>query len=177
MIQTLREIVAEVGQRKMVWGVGGSLLLSFHGLVQHPNDIDLLVKEEDALELNEILAGLGSALEAKSRRPFKTRYFAKYNVGTLSIDSMGGFGIEHNEGIYQLPFDENSIVGNVDGIPLSSLEDWYIPYMLIPNKEYKATLIEEHFKENGVKHPGLLARALKQPLPHEIRAKVERLLG
>ncbi|THE11925.1 hypothetical protein E1I69_12995 [Bacillus timonensis] len=176
MIETLREIVATVGERKIIWGVGGSLLLSFHGLVQHPNDIDLLVNEEDALWFNKKLELLGTSLEAKSLRPFRTSYFAKFRVGGFNVDSMGGFAIEHEEGVYRLPFDENSVVGRVEGIPLCSLEDWYILYMLIPNRQDKAARIEEHFNKNGVKHPMLLARALNQPLPHEIKAKVEKLL-
>ncbi|MDR4890130.1 hypothetical protein RGU12_21770 [Fredinandcohnia sp. QZ13] len=176
MIETLKEIVAAIGERKIVWGVGGSLLLSFHGLVQHPNDIDLLVDEEDALWFNKKLEVLGTPIEANALRPFKTRYFAKFRVRGFNVDSMGGFAIEHQEGVYRLPFDENSVVGSVEGIPLSSLEDWYVLYMLIPNRQDKETLLEEHFKKDGVKHPWLLARALNQPLPHGIRKKVEMLL-
>ncbi|MEH7224665.1 hypothetical protein V7112_12725 [Bacillus sp. JJ1566] len=177
MIKTLREFAAAIGDRKIVWGVGGSLLLSVHGLVQHPNDIDLLVKEEDAVDLNEILAGLGTPIEAESKLPFKTSHFAKFNVGGIQVDSMGGFAIEHNEGVFRLPFDEDSVVGSFEEIPISSLEDWYVLYWLIPNKQEKAILIENHFKKNRVKHPGLLVRALNQPLPHEIREKVVKLLG
>ncbi|MFS0821425.1 hypothetical protein [Bacillus sp. 1P02SD] len=177
MIETLREIAATVDDRKIVWGVGGSLLLSFYGLVQHPNDIDLLVNEEDAVWFNKKLEVLGTPIEAKSLHPFRTRHFAKFRVGRFNIDSMGGFAIEHEEGVYRLPFDENSLVGRVDGIPLSSLEDWFVLYLFIPNRQDKATRIEEHFKKNGVEHPWLLARALNQPLPHEIREKIEKILG
>lgn len=176
MIETLNEIVAEIGERKLTWGVGGSLLLNFHGLIQHPNDIDLLVKEEDASELNKVLSSIGTSKEANPFSPFRTVHFSKFKIGKVDIDSMGGFAIEHDEGVYRLQFDEDSVVGSFAGIPLSSLEDWYVLYSLIPNKQEKAELIEGYFKKNGVQHPWLLEKALSEPLPFTIREKVKSLL-
>ncbi|WP_010677106.1 nucleotidyltransferase domain-containing protein [Bacillus timonensis] len=176
MFETVKEIVTKIGNRKLTWGVGGSLLLNFHSLIEHPNDIDLLVKEEDEAVLNEILSSMGTSKEAKSFSPFRTVHFSKFKIGKVDIDSMGGFAIQHNEGIYRLQFDENSVVERIDGIPLSSLEDWYVLYWLIPNKQEKAIMIEDYFKKNGVRHPRLLEKALGQPLPNAIKERVQEVL-
>lgn len=81
---------------------------------------------------------------------------------------MGGFGIQHIDGIYKLSFDKKSIVAykKINGvdIPLCSLEDWYVLYWLIPNKQEKALLIENYLRANGLMYPHLLETALKQPL-------------
>jgi hypothetical protein len=94
---------------------------------------------------------------------------------------MGGFAIEHNEGVYKLSFKEESIVAhkkiNGEDIPLCALEDWYILYWLIPNKQEKAVLIENHLRTTGVKHSRLLEEALRQPLPFEVKERVIKLLN
>ncbi|MET3697044.1 hypothetical protein SAMN05877753_101377 [Bacillus oleivorans] len=90
---------------------------------------------------------------------------------------MGGFAIQHQEGIYKLTFNEESIVDhkNINGveIPLCSLEDWYVLYWLIPDKREKADLIENYLRNKGVKHPRLLEKALEQPLPFEVKERVD----
>lgn len=51
---------------------------------------------------------------------------------------MSGFVVNHNTGIYNYIFDYDSItefkVINGISIPLTSLEDWYVMYQLIPNR-------------------------------------------
>jgi hypothetical protein len=165
---------------KIIWGVGGSLLLNFHKLIDHPNDIDILVDENDAAHFNEIISPMAENKEVKLSNPFCTTYFSKYCMNNVDIDIMGGFAIQHNEGVYKLSLKEESIVDHrkINGVevPLCALEDWYILYCLIPNKQEKVFLIENHFKTNGVKYSRLLEEALKQPLPFEVKDSVIKLL-
>jgi len=48
---------------------------------------------------------------------------------------------------------------------------------LIPGKREKAVLIENYLKMNGVIHTSLLEKALKQPLPIEVKERVIKLLN
>ena len=66
-------------------------------------------------------------------------------------------------------FDDKSIqkklnIENVT-IPLLSLEDLYVIYMLIKGKEETANKVEMYLKQKGVKDKDLLLRCLSQELP------------
>ncbi|HAM81741.1 nucleotidyltransferase domain-containing protein [Ornithinibacillus bavariensis] len=181
MLNTLSIIGKEINKSKISWGVGGSLLLSFHQLIDWPNDIDILVDEQNAEQLNQILSSIATANEVIHYPPYKTVYFSKYSIDNIDIDVMGGFAIEHDEGIYKLSFNKESVVAHkkINGveIPLCSLEDWYILYSLIPGRREKAILIEKYFRNSGVNHPELLKEAFNQHLPINVRERVENLLN
>lgn len=181
MLKTLSSIGDRINNKNIPWGVGGSLLLNFYKLIDKPNDIDILVNEKSANKLNEMMTTIGKPKKAIHSNPFRTTYFSKYGIKDINIDIMGGFAIQHNEGVYILSFQQESIVAHkkINGvdIPLCSLEDWYILYWLIPNKQEKAILIENYLKTNGVKYPRLLEEALKQSLPLEVKERVINLLS
>ncbi|MBP1949421.1 nucleotidyltransferase domain-containing protein [Virgibacillus litoralis] len=181
MLKTLSFIADRLNNKKIIWGVGGSLLLNFYKLIDKPNDIDILVDEANATQLNEEMSSIGRPKEAIRSNPFRTTYFSKYSINEIDIDIMGGFAIQHKEGVYKLSFKQESIVAHkkINGldIPLCSLEDWYILYLLIPNKQEKAILIENYLRTNGVKYPRLLEEALKQSLPLEVKGRVKGLLS
>lgn len=180
LLNTLSNIGNKLKNKEIICGIGGSLLLSFYELIDNPNDIDILVSENHANELNEIMTSIGMKKKVIRTAPFRTKYFSKYLVNNTEIDIMGGFAIEHEKGIYTLPIEEESIVGHQDingvDIPLCSLEDWYILYWLIPGKQEKAIIIENYLKTNGVKHASLLEKAIKQTLPKEVKERVLHLL-
>jgi hypothetical protein len=181
LIETLTIIGKSLNDREITWGIGGSLLLSFHQLITNPNDIDILVDENHANQLNEIIAPMGESKKVLHSDPFRTNYFTKHRMNNTDIDIMGGFAIQHSEGIYKLSLNKESIVAHITingvEIPLCSLEDWYILYWLIPGKQEKSVLIENYLRTNGVKHSWLLEEALKQQLPYEVKERVKKLLN
>ncbi|MFC4560162.1 hypothetical protein ACFO3D_18555 [Virgibacillus kekensis] len=181
MLETLSFIGERLNNKRITWSVGGSLLLKFHGLVDTPNDIDILVDEDHINSAKDTLSQIGKPEEAIHKEPFRTRFFSTYKIGSFNVDVMGGFAVKHDAGVYRLPFRKSSIVAyeNINGvnIPLSSLEDWYILYWLIPGKQEKAALLENHFKINGINCPSLLEKALERPLPREIKDRAKKLLS
>jgi hypothetical protein len=180
MLKTLSFIGDRINNKNITWGIGGSLLLNSYKLIDNPNDIDILVDETNATRLNEMMTSIGKPKEAIRSTPFCTTYFSKYSINDIDVDIMGGFAIQHNEGVYKLSFNQESIVAkkkiNGVNIPFCSLEDWYILYCLIPNKQEKAILIENYLRTNGVKYPRLLKEALKHSLPLEVKERVISLL-
>lgn len=79
-----------------------------------------------------------------------------------------------------LQFNEKSIteilnINNVE-IPLTSLEDWYVLYSLMTKREKKVKLIEEYFKENGIKNPEILKKHMSENIPKEVKENILKLL-
>lgn len=183
MLETLSFIGDRLSHQNITWGVGGSLLLSFYKIIDNPNDIDILVDEKNAVLLNEIMSSVGKTKKtlSSSLSLFRTVSFSKYRINGIDIDVMGGFAIQHDEGTYKLSLQQESIVAHkkINGIniPLCSLEDWYILYWLIPNKQEKALLIEKYLRTNGIAHPQLLKKALRQSLPPEVKKRINKVLN
>lgn len=179
-LNTLSHIASNINKNNISWCIGASLLLNFHSLVDNPQDMDIIVDKFQAEELTSLLSSLGKVGSKGSLYPYATEHFYQYIVEDLSVDIMGGFKILHDKGIYEFILDSQSIVDCKDinnvSLPLSSLEDWFVLYQLMPNREPKVTLIEDHLRANGVKHRNLLERALTQPLPEKVEARIIKLL-
>ncbi|WP_339230489.1 hypothetical protein NSQ77_09215 [Oceanobacillus sp. FSL K6-2867] len=177
----LMKIGEQLNKSNIEWAVGGSLLLQHYQLIDSPNDIDILVAEKDTDLIRHTMSQVGREQAATRKDPFRTTYFYQYEVDEAGVDVMGNFAIEHNQGTYKLFFDANHIVDrkNIQGvfIPLSALEDWFVLYQLIPNKQEKAARIEQYFYTNGITQPNLLYRALEQPLPFMVRASIKHILS
>lgn len=179
MKSTIKKLAVELNKTNILWGLGGSSMLSHYQIIDVVNDIDILIDEQGAEEVESILSAIAKKEKAISKEPFATKHFQKYNDGNTSIDVMGCFQIHHEKGLYTMNFDQASITSKmlIDDIhvPLSSLEDWYILYSLIPGKQNKADLIDAYWKENGIRNPNLLKRALHNPLPGHIVTSLKRL--
>lgn len=181
MFKTLAYIAEKLNEEKVLWGVGASILLNHYGLVDKPNDIDILVALKDIEKADKILSSIGVKKDREKAATYATKYFYEYSIEGFDVDVMSGLTINHEEGAFQLTFDESSIVGTkeINGVkvPLSSLEDWYVIYQLIPNREVKVKLVEEYLINNGVENPSLLERTLLLELPESVRENVLRMLN
>ena len=180
MLDTLIYIAEKLNQAHIVWGVGASMLLNIHGMTNKPNDIDILVDIKDIDKADKILSGIGEKKLREKTDRYSTKYFYEYVINGFDIDVMSGLQINHIDGIFEYTFDYDSIsdIRNVNGvrIPLTSLEDWYVIYQLIPNREAKAAMIENYLIANGVAKPGFLMKALEDNLPIEIKDRIEKML-
>ncbi|EZH64860.1 hypothetical protein DH09_20320 [Bacillaceae bacterium JMAK1] len=170
-----------LNDNKISWGIGGSLLLLQNGIVQKANDIDILVSEEDGDRCKAIIDKIGKEEEAQKYAPFRTAYFYKYTINNVEVDLMSGLALEHENGIYKFFLTPNSIVAysqiNGTEIPLCALEDWYILYSLMPNKEEKEYLLRHYFQTHGISNKQLMIEANRQPLPLKVKDNVEQLLN
>ncbi|WP_066891003.1 nucleotidyltransferase domain-containing protein [Clostridium nigeriense] len=181
MLNILSYIGEFLNNENIRWAVGGSILLNQFGIIDSPNDIDILVDLKDINKVNDILKEIGKKKIYEKSKIYATKFFYEYEVNNIDVDVMAGLIIKHNEGEFNYTFDKESItkVVNINGvnIPFSSLEDWYIIYQLIPGREYKVSLIEDYFMIDGIKNSTLLERGLKEELPKEVKWRVEKLLN
>ena len=181
IFDTLSYIATELNAQGVLWGIGASIVLYHYNLVDSPNDIDILVDIKDIQKADTILKNLGVKKTSEKTDAYSTRYFYEYVINTIDVDVMAGFMVNHSNGEYRYSFDHKSItnIKNINGIevPLTSLEDWYVIYQLIPGRENKVKLIENYLLENGLENPNLLNRALSKNLPIEVRARIQNLLN
>lgn len=162
------------------WAIGGSVLLAHHGLVDQPNDLDILVDPADISPVDRVLKGLGEKKRWEKDAVYATEHFYEYCIAGTDVDIISGFRINTASGQYHYRFDEHSIVETVviegQAVYLSSLEDWYVLYQLIPGREAKVGLIESHLLKTGVMNRNLLQRALQKNVPEEVNTRTLALL-
>ncbi len=179
-INDLYFLSVKLNETNINWALGGSLLLYFNKILDNPRDIDILVNYEESKKVNDILCNYGECRNMNSKAPYETESFYNYKINNTEVDIIGSFKIAHERGIYSYILDEEAISQYISindiQIPLSSIEDWYILYQLIPGREKKVSIIEEYFNENGVSNPKLIKRALDQPLPKSVIKKCLKLL-
>ena len=179
MQDTLLEIAKRFNQKDIFWAVGGSLMLQHYHLLNNPKDIDIIVSIDDIDKANDILVSLAKRKVQTNKKEYATQYFYEYETPLVNIDLMAGFAIIHSQGQYVYPFDEHSITTfscEAINIHYYSLEDWYILYQLMPNREEKVVLICDYFKHHTIKAPLLLTRSLDQKLPQSVQENVLYLL-
>ena len=181
MFRTLSYIGEKLNDSNIVWAVGASMLLNQFELIDKPNDIDIFIDIKDIERADEILKSIGEKKKWEKTTTYSTKYFYEYIIDNIDVDVMAGFAVNHSEGVYDFVFDTKSIskvetINEID-IPFSSLEDWYVIYQLIPNREFKVNLIERYLTLNGIENPDLFKRALRGNLPLEIRSKIENVLN
>lgn len=181
MFNTLSYIGEKLNNSNIVWGVGASILLNQFGLIDKPNDIDILIDIKDIEKANEVLKSIGEQKKWEKTATYSTKYFYESIIDGIDVDVMSGLAVSHNSGVFEYIFDNNSIsefkIINGVSIPFTSLEDWYVIYQLIPNRESKAKMIERYLLSNGIKNYLLLERALKGNLPAEVRDKIKSMVS
>lgn len=182
MSNKLQYTLALIGQKLnhagVLWGVGASVLLHQYSLIDHPSDIDILVATQDIHQVDSILSQLGDKKPDRGSSPvYATDFFYEYTIHGVDVDVIAGFNIINSAGIFKYPFDALAVPHHFTiqevAIPFTTLEDWYILYQLMPDRESKVDLIEAYFEKNGFTHGTLLQRhAHKQQLPDTVKCKM-----
>lgn len=179
MFNTLAKIGKSLNEFNVTWAVGASLMLNQYRLIDKPNDIDLIVVLADIHKADMILKSLGEKKKWEETSTYGTKYFYEYIIDGIDIDVMAGLAVNHDEGVFDYIFNDQSVsefeqIGGIN-IPFTSLEDWYVLYQLMPNREPKVKMIEDYLISEGIGRKGLLERALGGNLPVEVRKRVEKI--
>ncbi len=177
----LKKVAKKLNLIDCNWAIGSSMVLNHYGLVEKPNDIDILIDPKKADEIKNVMNEIGTYIELPSKEPFRTEKFFGYMVDGVMIEFMGGFkiAIEDNR-VYEFILDEKAIKDkiNIDNIiiNLTTLEDWFVAYSVMNDPKGRITLINKYFKENGLKNKDLLLRNLQHELPKKVEAAVKELI-
>jgi len=180
MIQLIHKIADLLDEKNIQWALGGSLLLKHYKLVDVCHDIDIMVSMDHVDILDSVLSSLGSKEVRQEHSIYKTVYFYEYLIDGIEVDVMAGMTINHDQGQYVYPFDQESIQYLVDPwskeLPYTCMEDWFVIYQVIPNRQAKVDLIEGYLSSHPLKRPDLLQRQLKLRLPTGVKERVSDLL-
>ena len=178
-LKTVLATVAELlNKENIVWALGASSVLYHHQLAEVVNDLDIVVHPNSLEKLEQILLSLGSKAETAPSDTYSNDYFGEFIIDGIELDVMCEMVINNHGASYSYDFNSDSVVDymTVNGVevPMSSLEEWYILYQMIPNRDKKVKIIEAYFENNISQHPELLNKT--SGLPDFIIKKVEKLL-
>lgn len=178
----LNEVLFKVNklfsENSIRFGIGASLLLRSFNLTSKVSDIDIIIHDEDVEKVIEIMNTIGIRRVSKELTLYETESFLEYNVDGIDLDIMSKFSVRTDEGVFLYPFDvkelKYKVVLNCSKIPVLSLENWFVSYLVINRKE-KAEIIKKYLKETGFNEL-LLKNALKLEISISIRNEINNLL-
>ena len=179
--QQLVETAKLLNRTGVRWGLGGSAMLSFYGLADQPQDLDLMVAEEDADAAVQALNHLGVLAELAPKPPFCSRRFLRQKSASTGIetDVIATFRIKHGDGVYEYALKPYSVTrvepAGDTVIPLTAPEDWFVLYLLM-GREDRADRIGVFLRQGGMAHPELLQEALQREVPEAIRRRIHQIM-
>lgn len=172
----LQKIANLLSDEAITWALGASSVLYYHGLTDTVNDIDILVEKKDYEKLEMCLLTIGVKVKTEAVSTYETEYFGEFVIDGVEIDVMANMTVINHNLRYVYHFSEDNItdcmVVGTEKVPMTSLEDWYILYHMIPNKEKKADMLDHYFKDHPVIHKHLM---LGQTIPEWLYEKIKKL--
>lgn len=152
-LEVLKTIANRFNESNVRYAVGASVLLYFKGIVNEFHDLDIMIDNDDADKVSEILSELGELQYTPKNSNFKTKTFLQYIVDGIDIDIIGGFIIVKDAVEYDC-FLQSEITDYVvlDGIKiyLDTLDNWHKYYSLM-NRDNKVKMIEDYKKDISTK--------------------------
>ncbi len=169
MEKDLLQLCKSFNEQGIKYAIAFSYVLKHYGIVDKVNDIDIIVDSEDLEKAKKTISKIGVPSTEISLSDQFSSYLVAYKINKTKFEIISNLKISFGRGAYQMIFDDKSIqkklnIENVT-IPLLSLEDLYVIYMLIKGKEETANKVEMYLKQKGVKDKDLLLRCLSQELP------------
>ena len=176
----LLKITKRLNQENILWGVGDSMLLWCYELLEENDKISIIIAERDIGKVDTLLSDLGTRMQEEETCFYDSVFFQQYHIEGITVDVISGIIIYSHERVYRYSFDEKSIphytrIGG-EKIPLTTLEEWYVLYSIMPQCEGRAKLIERFFDDIGIIYPEVLKRMLKDELSKQVMKKCSYML-
>ncbi len=154
-LQVLTAIARRFNAARVVWAVGGSMLLYFKGIMPDFHDIDILVKTEDSEMAKAVLAELGTLKLSKPSEMYKSKAFYELTIDGVDVDVIAGFTIVKDQVAHDCSLQEDEIEDSVqiggETIPLHSLVVWRRNYKLM-NQAEKVRMLDEALHTGSTKN-------------------------
>lgn len=176
-VQCALRVARALNDRGAVWAMGASMLLYFHGLLQTPRDVDILAAPRDIALVDAVMRDMGQARDAAPNAAYATAHFCEYAVDGIEVDVIAGFVVcrEGKRYAYDLRPEEftHMTVAGID-MPLTPLEDWYILYQLMPDRERRVAELYAYLAAHGARKD-VLAKWHGMALPASVRQSLDAL--
>ncbi|MBU0997240.1 MAG: hypothetical protein KKE16_04260 [Firmicutes bacterium] len=179
MKEALSQIMSILEKEKVSCHIGGSLLLLANGIQTEVHDIDLLFKGEDFLKVFDLFSSyLIETIPPKG--DYLTKELMKIRYLGVDFDLIFDFSFISNGKIYTYPFEDLRSYIQMDWegskYRFSRLEEWFLIYRLLPNREPKVKMIRDHFHKTKGFDSTYLSGLLQRNLPEFVRNEIELLL-
>ena len=149
-LKVLKTIAKRFNETGVHYAVGASVLLYFKGIVDEFHDLDIMIDNDDADKVREILNELGQLQYTPENKNFKTKTFLQYVVDGVDIDIIGGFIIVKDSIEYdcylQKDIDDFVEIDDIK-INLDTIDNWHKYYSLM-NRTNKVEMIESYYKKD-----------------------------
>lgn len=175
--RTLIQLAQLLNLNHINWALGGSALLKLSGIELDVNDIDIMIHENDFDSCIDLLRSVSIECEVIQSEIFKTKYYRKFIWNNIHIDCMGGMSIHLSNNVFNYQYDhkDKDVVLDNIYIPLCYIEDWYILYHLMPNRETKINMIEYYYNDHPINKLRINA-LLKLNIPNEKRIRINAFI-
>jgi hypothetical protein len=175
----LKRIACIFNESNITWALGASMMLKLRHFDIDVHDIDFMVNSDDFEKACFLLNQLGKLIPVEESTLFKTSNFKRFICEEISIDLMSGMGIQHKSGYFDYQFKINDIdlrthLDSIE-IPLCYLEDWYVFYHFMPNRENTIQKIEAYFNEHQY-NSNRFVKLLNLSLTNQIRVVLTDLI-
>ena len=152
-LAVLARIARQFNRAGITWAIGGSMLLYFKGITDEFQDIDIMLKTEDAETAKAILAGMGTLEPPKPSTQYKTKVFLEYTIDGVDVDILAGYVIVSNGAEHDCPLLETDIEGavlvNHENVPLQSVKVWRRYYTLMGKAEKVRLIDAAHMRSHS----------------------------
>lgn len=176
--KTLEKITKEFEKHHIRWGLGASCLLSFYGIVEKANDLDIMVSILDVEEAKKVLSNIGDKISLDGYEIYSD-YYDIYTVDGVSVDLIAGFTINSENFQYKFYFSDDQIVEYRPlfsaSVPLLYLRDWYFMYILMGDPKERTPLMEKYFLEKNY-HEDEFTKFLEYNLTKEQKKQIITLI-
>lgn len=146
-IEIIKKIAVSFSSAKVIWALGGSMMLKLRGLEIKCHDIDIVVNAASADFADKCLLELGEKMPNRNRGNYTTDVFNEYIIDGCDVDLMVNASIKNAD--YVLNVEKNDVLDIIYldniAIPLHSIEKWKDFYTLIDRPD-KVLLIDELLK-------------------------------
>lgn len=175
--KTLIQLAQLLNSNHINWALGGSALLKLKGIELDVNDIDIMIHEDDFEFCSDLLKSVSKECEVKESEIFKTKYYRKFIWDNIHIDCMSGMTLHLSNNVFNYQYDrkDQDIIFDNTCIPLCYIEDWYLLYHLMPNREIKVSIIEKYFENYHIDKQRFL-KLLRLDIPNNKRLLIETFI-
>lgn len=184
-LDVLEKACQSLRKENVAWALSCSTSLFFQGIVDDFNDFDILVDVKDIKAMEKALMSIGIKLDPTiQKRGFASPYYQEAHLGDVHFDLIGDITLNTFQGLYCYPVKKQELewvsLGHNIFVPMVPVESSLCLYGMMEGwqskRRFKRELCYEFLKENGLKHPEVLEKAMSQNIPDWLKEVIGSLL-
>ena len=122
----LAEVAATLNHAQIRYQLGSSCLIRLSGHDVPVRDIDLILPGDARDDLVRACADWSPAVTEDGPEPWHSSWIARWRMGEVEVEAIGGLAIRIDGIVTQMPFQETGLDADVGGqvVPLGPITQW-----------------------------------------------------